>query len=144
MPAKRPPEEDLALYVRRLKAELPPAAHAAVLGHLAVYRYGHCKHGCRSLGLVCPNMNPASYCGEPVSGISWFKLTPTEGTSWVQTLLAAVLCRSSTAIGKVGDLMSGVIDALRDTKQRHLLLGFGRFLPSSKREVYRSILRCGA
>ncbi len=40
--------------------------------------------------------------------------------------------------------MSGVIDALRDTEQRHLLLDFGRFLPSSKREVYRSILRCGA
>ncbi len=40
VPAKRPPEEDLAVYVRRLKAELPPAAHAAVLGHLAAYRRG--------------------------------------------------------------------------------------------------------
>ena len=62
----------------------------------------------------------------------------------VEPLLAAVTCRASTAIGKVGDLMSGVIDALRDTEQRHLLLDFGRFLPSSKREVYRSILRCRA
>ena len=46
LPAKRPPEEDLAVYVRRLKAELPPGAHAAVLGHLAAYRYGPAKHQC--------------------------------------------------------------------------------------------------
>ena len=53
VPAKRPPEEDTAVYIRRLKAELPPAAHAAVLSHLATYRCGRvrtmssvsCMHG---------------------------------------------------------------------------------------------------
>ena len=38
VPAKRPPEEDVAVFIQRLRAELPPAACTAVLGHLAAYR----------------------------------------------------------------------------------------------------------
>ena len=55
---------------------------------------------------------------------------------------SSCLRRSSSALDRAGELMSGVIAVLRDLEQRHLLLSFARFLPSSKREVYRSILRC--